>query len=276
MCVISIIENKNMIPTFETSKLMNSSNPHGIGFCYYNKKYKCIYMKKGIGLKEINDLTQKAKYEGNLSMIQHYRIASVGDSSNKLLTHGFLIENMSKNELECYTNKDVFYHNGTLDMDILNEIATKILIKNEYSVYPSNKDNSEISDSQLMAWILNYVDYSILNMFTSQNKFCIMNGKNGKITKYGSWDKVKDDKQNLITSNNYFKQELYSLYQDEYSSLDYITKEEKNETDRILKKYKSIGLTKDELINEYLDYGTSVFDIEEQIENELAYGVHNE
>ena len=127
-----------------------------------------------------------------------------------------------------------------------------------------------------MAWILNYVDYSILNMFTNQNKFCIMNGKTGKITKYGSWDKVKDDKQNLITSNNYFKQELYSLYQDNFLDSDYITKEEQNEVDRILKKYNSIGLTKDELMNDYLNYGTSVFDVEEQIENELAYGVRNE
>ena len=80
----------------------------------------------------------------------------------------------------------------------------------------------------------------------------------------------------MITSNNYFKQELYSLYQDNFLDSDYITKEEQNEVDRLLKKYNSIGLTKDELMNDYLNYGTSVFDVEEQIENELAYGVRNE
>ena len=248
MCVISIIENLNQIPSKQTTELMNLANPHGMGFCYYNKKSKCIYMKKGITLDEINDLTNKAKKEGNLSMIQHYRIASSGNSESKLNTHGFLIENMSNNELECYTNKDVFYHNGTLSMDQLNEIAIKIMLLNKYAVYPTNKDNTEISDSRLCSWILNYVDYSILNLFTDNNKFCIMNGKTGKITKYGIWDKVKDENNNndLVTSNNYFKQSYFlnSCF-DHTDYTQYYNKEEKKEIKRILKKYKNIGLTKD-------------------------------
>jgi predicted glutamine amidotransferase len=278
MCVISIIENLNQIPSKQTTELMEKSNPHGNGFCYYNKKQKCIYMKKGITLDELNELTNKAKKEGNLSMIQHYRIASSGNSESKLNTHGFLIENMSNNDLECHTNKDVFFHNGTLDMDKLNEIAVKIMLLNKYAVYPTNKDNTEISDSRLCSWILSFVDYSILNLFTDNNKFVIMNGRSGKITKYGSWDLVKDDTNNntLVTSNNYFKQTYFlnSCF-DHHNYEQYYTKEEKKEIKRVLKKFKNVGLTKDQIYDEYLEYGTSVYDIEDQIESELKMSEGN-
>ena len=53
MCVISIIENLQQIPSFETSKLMEKANPHGNGFVKWDKKQKCIYMKKGITLDEL-------------------------------------------------------------------------------------------------------------------------------------------------------------------------------------------------------------------------------
>lgn len=270
MCVISIIENENMIPTKKTSKLMWNNNPHGAGFGKFDKKEKCIYIKKGINLKEINKLTQIGKNEGNLNMVQHYRIASVGSHDNKDLTHGFEIKNGSSNQLEYYTNNDVLWHNGTLDMDILNNMALDIMIKNKYAIYPSG----ELSDSRLLAFILNYVDYSILNMFTDQNRFCIMNGKTGKITKYGNWDKVKDDKQNLITSNNYFKQEFFTdqtyNYMDSYDK-DYLTKDESKELDRIYKKYNEFFDNPNDIIDQYLCYGMSVFDIEEQIKHEREY-----
>ncbi len=278
MCVISVIENLDQIPSKQTTELMEKANNDGNGFCKWDKKQKCIYMKKGITLDELNDLTNKAKKEGNLSMIQHYRIASSGNSESKLNTHGFLIENMSNNDLETYTNKDVFFHNGTLDMDKLNEIAIKIMTLNKYAVYPTNKDNTEISDSRLCSWILSFVDHSILNLFTDNNKFVIMNGKNGKIKKYGSWDLVKDENNNntLVTSNNYFKQTYFlnSCF-DHHNYEEYYDKDEKQEIKRILKKYKNIGLTKDQVYSEYLEYGTSVYDIEDQIESELKMARSN-
>jgi hypothetical protein len=282
MCVISVIENLDQIPSKQTTELMEKANNDGNGFCKWDKKQKCIYMKKGITLDELNELTNKAKNEGNLSMIQHYRIASSGNSESKLNTHGFLIENMSNNDLECHTNKDVFFHNGTLDMDKLNEIAIKIMTLNKYAVYPSNRDQTEISDSRLMSWILNYVDHSILNLFTDNNKFVIMNGRSGKIKKYGSWDLVKDENNNntLVTSNNYFKQ-TYFQYITDFSSYDnenymkFVSNEEKTEIKRVLKKYKNIGLTKDQIYEEYLEYGISVYDIEDQIESELKMSENN-
>ena len=272
MCVISIIENDNQIPSKKSSELMWNTNPHGAGFGKFDKKEKCIYIKKGIDLKEINRLTQIGKKEGNMSMIQHYRIASVGSHDNKDLTHGFEIKNGSSNDLEYYTNNDVLWHNGTIDMDTLNDIAKDIMIKNSDAIYPDN----ELSDSRLLAFILNYVDYSILNMFIEGNKFVIMNGKSGKITKYGHWDKVKDGKQNLITSNNYFKQDLFKTSQSfDYmvnNDADYLTKDEKKEVKRIYKKYSDLFDSENDIIEQYLSYGMSVFDIEDSLESELNYG----
>ena len=272
MCVISIIENENQIPSYKMSKKMFSHNPHGAGIMVYDELKKRIYVKKGLDLKEINKITLKQKSKGNLKMIQHYRIASVGSHDNKLLNHGFIIGNNIKNELEFTTTNDVFAHNGTIDMDILNDMATNIMIKNPDAVYPSG----EISDSRLMAFILNYVDYSVLNMFIEGNKFTIMNGQTGKITKYGHWDKVKDNKHNLITSNNYFDDSILydDIYENDYNGSymsDYLTPDEDLELKRIYKKYNNMFDSEKDITEQYLSYGMSVYDIEEQIKAENVY-----
>lgn len=268
MCVISIIESANMIPTKKTMQDMEKTNPHGNGFGVFDNKKQAIYIKKGIELKELMSLTKEHKDKGNLSMIQHYRITSHG-TTNGFNCHGFEIKNGSSNELEYYTNHNVLYHNGTLDMDTLNNMAIQIMINHKDAIYPTNKDNSQISDTRLLSWILAYMDYSILNMFTDSNRFCIINGKNGKITKYGKWDNIKDDKQNIVTSNDYFKHDFFNQCTtiDDYQ-LEYMTKDEEKELKRICKKY---GMEKDEVINDYLDYGYSIFDIESAIDNELKY-----
>lgn len=268
MCVISIIESENMIPTKKTMKDMEKTNPHGNGFGVFDNNKQAIYIKKGIELDELIKLTKEHKDKGNLSMIQHYRITSHG-TTNAFNCHGFEIKNGSSNELEYYTNHNVLYHNGTLDMDILNNMAIQIMINHKDAIYPTNKDNSQISDTRLLSWILAYMDYSILNMFTDSNRFCIINGKNGKITKYGKWDNIKDDKQNIVTSNDYFKHDFFNQCStiDDYQ-LEYMTKDEEKELKRICKKY---GMEKDEIIHDYLDYGYSIFDIESAIDNELKY-----
>ena len=82
---------------------------------------------------------------------------------------------------------------------------------------------------------------------------------------------MKHNNNTLVTSNNYFKQTYfqYSCFPSYDDDIQYITPEEKTEIKRILKKYKNVGLTKNQIYDEYLEYGTSVFDIEEQIESEL-------
>ena len=270
MCVISIIESENMIPTKKTMQDMEKTNPHGNGFGVWDNNKQAIYIKKGIELKELMSLTKEHKKKGNLQQIQHYRITSHG-TTNAFNCHGFQIKNGSSNDLEYYTNNDILWHNGTLSMDTLNDMAIQIMTNHKDAIYPTNKDNSDISDTFLLSWILSYVDYSILNMFTDSNRFCIMNGKNGKITKYGKWDNIKDDKQNIVTSNDYFKHDYfnqsYSNLIDDFN-IEYMTKEEEKELKRISKKY---DMDKDDIIHDYLDYGYSIFDIESAIKNEIKY-----
>jgi len=270
MCVISIIESENMIPTKKTMQDMEKTNPHGNGFGVWDNNKQAIYIKKGIELKELMSLTKEHKKKGNLQQIQHYRITSHG-TTNAFNCHGFEIKNGSSNELEYYSNNDILYHNGTISMDTLNDMAIQIMTNHKDAIYPTNKDNSDISDTFLLSWILSYVDYSILNMFTDSNRFCIMNGKNGKISRYGKWDNIKDDKQNIVTSNDYFKHDYfnqsYSNLIDDFN-IEYMTKDEEKELKRISKKY---GIDKDEIIHDYLDYGYSIFDIESAIKNEMKY-----
>ena len=264
MCVISIIEGIKNIPSLDSCKLMEKSNPHYSGIAVFDEKLKMIYVKKGIDAKEVNAITAKSKESGNLSIIQHYRIASSGSSTNKSLNHPFEITNNSKNELEYYTNFDVIFHNGTLKLNELENLAKQIMINNPNAIYPSN----EISDTRLLSWILSYVDYSFLNLF-STDKFAIMNGKTGKITKYGQYDIVLDGNNELITSNTYFKQIFYHDTKYTYDlSSEYITKEENKELKKLCKKY---NMDKDYFIDNYLDYGYSVFDLEEIIESDLKY-----
>ena len=270
MCVISIIENENMIPTKKTMQDMEKANNDGIGFGVFDNNKQAIYIKKGIELKELMRLTKEHKEKGNLQQIQHYRIKSHG-SINDYNTQGFEIKNGSSNDLEYYTNNSILYHNGTISMDILNNMAIQIMTNHKDAIYPTNKDNSDISDTFLLSWILSYVDYSILNMFTGSNRFCIMDGMNGKISRFGTWDNIKDDNQNIVTSNDYFKHnyfnQSYSNLMDDYQ-LEYMTKDEEKELDRVSKKY---DMDRNDIIHDYLDYGYSIFDIEYIIDNEEIY-----
>ena len=43
MCVISIIESENMIPTKKTMKDMEKTNPHGNGFGVWDNNKQAIY-----------------------------------------------------------------------------------------------------------------------------------------------------------------------------------------------------------------------------------------
>jgi hypothetical protein len=114
-------------------------------------------------------------------------------------------------------------------------------------------------------------------MLIDGNKFTIMNGKTGKITKYGKWDKVKDNKHNLITSNNYFDDSiLYDnvTYENDFNDSymgDYLTKDEDIELKRLYKKYNNMFDSEKDIIEQYLSYGMSVYDIEEQIKAENVY-----
>jgi hypothetical protein len=267
MCVISIIENKNQIPSNTMVDKMYKENPHYSGIAYFNENAKQIYYKKGIEAKEIKKIMKKAKHNKNI--IQHYRIASHGSATNKLLNHCFVIENGYKNRLEGITNSDVLFHNGTLDMAELKDMAKKIMVNNPSAIFPKG----ELSDTYLLSFILSHVDYSILELFTDGNKFTIMNGKTGKITKYGSWYDVKDGKNTLNCSNDYFTHD-YTFNTNDYTfntpydNYQFLDNKEKKEIKRLLKIYTHI--TEND-IHDFLDMGYDLFELDDVIKNELDY-----
>lgn len=249
MCVINIIENMK-IPSEQNIDFMYEHNPHFSGIAFFNEITRQIEYTKGIEVKELKKILKYASLKKFSKIITHFRIASSGSKDNKNLNHPFEITKLSNNNLKNKTNNDIIFHNGTIDLKILNDIAIKIMIQNKDAIYPKG----EISDTRLLAWILNYVDYSILNMFKGE-KFVIMNGINGKITKYGSFVKVQDEitKNELVCSNNFFTNNLTN------QKMWWFTKDDQEKINDL--KYKFLDLGDDE-IDDYLDRGYDINDIE--------------
>jgi hypothetical protein len=264
MCVIACIESSENIPSVKMMDKMYQDNPHYSGLAYFDEDKKQIYFKKGMKLKEIKKLMKQVK--GNKSIIQHYRIASVGSATNKKLNHPFVIGKNVENKLECYTSNDILFHNGTLDLDELKQIAIKIMITHKDAKLP----DGELSDTYLLSWILSYVDYSILKLWTNSNKFVIMNGKTGKQTRFGNWKNPKDEDKQLITSNDYFlntfSDDFFGLNSFDNNFDDFLTDEEDLELQRLKDKYPDLDESK---VQEYLASGCSIYDLEEIIQIEL-------
>ncbi len=280
MCVINIISNLSKgktglnYPSKSTIESMAEENPHGNSITYFDEIKQKIVYHKAITLKQLHKHLEYCK-KNNYKTILHHRIASHGTHEGqigKTLNHPFKIINGNQNDLSDITNDSVIIHNGTLDMEKLNEIALKIMLEDKKAQYPKG----ELSDTKLLSWILSHVNHSILNMFTNGNKFVIMNGINGNISTYGNFQEIKDkDNSNtLICSNDYFNKE-YVTYNDNYAeyglnSTFYMDSEEKKESNRLIKKYKEYGIDLAN-INEYLDMGYDIFDIEDIIKSEIKF-----
>lgn len=282
MCVISVIDSMDKIPSNKSIDKMAKENPHGNSIAYFDKVTKSIIYHKAIKLKELKKIQKKCIKENNLKIIQHYRIASVGSSDNKYLNHGFKIENGSINDLQGSTNADYLVHNGTMDLNELLQIAKAIQINNPHAIFPKG----ELSDTLVMSFILNFVDYSFLNHYTDSNRFAIMNGKTGEITTYGNFVNVCDIDNNnqLVTSNDYFTntyqyQDFFGLK--EYSMWDKpkkrITKEAKTEIKRLYDIYQNYFDSEkeiEELIKEYNI--TDIHDYENVVLDEVDWRTDNE
>ena len=152
-------------------------------------------------------------------------------------------------------------------MEELKDISKKIMINNPNAIFPKG----ELSDTYLLSFILSHVDYSILELFTDGNKFAIMNGKTGKITKYGNYYEIKDKNNVLNCSNDYFTKS-YDYFNNSLllndNSETYLDSEEKKEMNRLLKKYPE--LDKDDIM-QYIDIGYDMYSIDSTYTNELNY-----
>jgi hypothetical protein len=254
---------------------MAHENPHGNSISYFDQITKSIIYHKAVKLKKLKKIQKECIKRGNLKIIQHYRIASVGSSDNKLLNHGFKIENGSINDLQGSTNSDILFHNGTMDLKELLQISKSIMINNPNAIFPKG----ELSDTLVMSFILNFVDYSFLNHYTDSNRFCIMNGKTGEITTYGEFANVHDSMNDnqLVTSNDYFT----NTYNVNYGFY-YKPKSEKRVSKDIQKEYERIYENNKENLDsprDVKDYHETlncpIEELEEHLLNEIDWRIEN-
>lgn len=282
MCVISVIDSLDAIPSHDSIDKMAHENPHGNSISYFDQVTKSIIYHKAIKLKKLKKIQKECIKRGNLSIVQHYRIASVGSSENKLLNHGFKIENGSINDLHGSTNSDLLFHNGTIELKELLQISKSIMINNPHAIFPKG----ELSDTLVMAFILNFVDYSFLNHYIDSNRFVIMNGKTGEITTYGEFANVHDSMNDneLVTSNDYFTN-TYSMNSG-YGAFDRVinaahkskkrvSKDYQKEYDRIYENNK-MNLDSPRDVQDYHDtLNCPIEELEEHILNEIDWRIEN-
>jgi len=189
MCVIINIENGDFpqLATLKSAELLNS---HGgsIAWVENNK----INYQKGINAKTINKIIEDRLKPNNVKIaIIHFRIASVGNV-NKKLCHPFQISNKVNLDLIVEDSKyDLLFHNGTITN--WQNILIKFMQGNKLRI-----PKGELSDSRIMAFLINHNGHEFLKKLAENNKFSILT-KNG-IIKYGKWVKV----DNVECSNNYF------------------------------------------------------------------------
>lgn len=197
MCVIINVED-GKFPDFKTLQDAESLNSHGgsIAWLYDGK----INYHKGITAKKVNSMIQKKLKPSNVkTAIIHFRIASVG-KVNQRLCHPFPISNNVNTKLKVMDSKhDLLFHNGTISnwQDILIEAIQGNICK---------IPKGELSDSRIMAYLINTLGYEFLKTVIDGNRFSILT-KQG-IIKYGKWVKIGDNQ----CSNDYFvKSKFYEI-----------------------------------------------------------------
>ena len=283
MCVISVIDSLDSIPSHDSIDKMSHENPHGNSIAYFDQVTKSIIYHKAVKLKKLKKIQKECIKRGNLKIIHHYRIASVGSSDNKFLNHGFKIENGSINDLQGSTNSDYLFHNGTMDLKELLQISKSIMINNPHAIFPKG----ELSDTLVMSFILNFVDYSFLNHYTDSNRFAIMNGKTGEITTYGEFASVYDDinENKLVTSNDYFTNTYnvnYGIYSHAVGNTLFdkskkrVSKDYQKEYDKIYNNNKQYLDSPKDVQSFHESYNCPIDELEYNLLNEIDWRLENE
>ncbi len=221
MCVIINIED-GKYPEYKTLKDAESLNSHG-GSIAWLENGKINY-HKGINAKKINQYINKKLKPNNVkTAIIHFRIASVGKINSKLC-HPFPISNKVETKLKVFnSDHDLLFHNGTIDnwKDILIES-----IQGKMALLPKG----ELSDSRVMAYIINEYGHDFLKNVVSGNRFSILT-KDG-IKKYGQWVKIGVNE----CSNDYFvKSNFYDNFEINKMEVNKMENELNDEINRYVK-----------------------------------------
>lgn len=274
MCVIICIEDGKYPSktTIEDAEMMNS---HGGSIAWLDLNGKKYY-RKGIKAKIINKIiNNELKPKGIKTAIIHFRIASVG-TVNKLLCHPFEITNRVELNLSGDNMKaDLLFHNGTWS-DYAEEMLTFLSNTGKPLLIPQG----EYSDSRVMAYLAKHLGVKqMTKLVKGWNKIAILTSHG--IDKYGSgWVDVKGNK----CSNNYFINDGNTWSWDNYKTkspvfksvvgvndISYLNEVEKQVIKEIKKDY---DITDDE-INNHLEFGFSVYDIEAMLDNESYKYAHD-
>lgn len=267
MCVIINVED-GKFPDYKTLQDAESLNSHGGSIAWLDNGK--INYHKGITAKKVNSIIQKKLKPNDIKIaIIHFRIASVGKVNQKLC-HPFPISNNVNTDLKVMdSNHDLLFHNGTISnwQDILIESIQGNICK---------IPKGELSDSRVMAYLINTLGYEFLKSVTDGNRFSILT-KQG-IIQYGKWVKIGDNQcsNDYFVKSNFYENDNLNC---EYDIFCYI------KTEKDFRKYEKICdecedyfndiYELDEAIISYLENGTKLNRIKDEIHLDMQMNILN-
>ena len=199
MCIILLAEKKHL--TLDILQKAENRNPHGDGIAWIDQESKKVKWIKSEKLTSEKILKIVKKYNIQFPYIVHFRITSVGSTSDQLCHPFDLSAKLDQNDLMGSSDQGVLFHNGTIleYNDIYDLVFTAGKLNDQNGIF--NDIELERSDSRTISYIasnkrlgLNFLD----RFFSKSQKIAVLTPKG--ITKFGfNWSTVKD----ITTSNTH-------------------------------------------------------------------------
>jgi len=242
MCIILLAENKHL--TKSMLEKAEDFNPHGAGIAWINDKNKndkTVKWIKGTKLTTKGILTIIKKYKIKFPYIVHFRISSVGSTSDQLCHPFDLNALLTENKQIGESSHGVLFHNGTMtDYKMHYEICFEAgKLNDTKGIF--NDIELELSDSRVMSYIANNdrLGLGYLEKIKGQ-KIAVLTPKG--IKTYGEyWDTIENIKASndygmryTSCENNFFNED-YNGYYTCYPSMTELKTEKKKDTKQIIK-----------------------------------------
>jgi hypothetical protein len=282
MCVIICVEKGNF-PTLDTLKSAECTNSHGGAIAWLNKDGTRSYVK-GIKAKKVWKIICNQLIPANVqTAIIHFRIASVGKVKPQLCHPFEITEDVKLNMKGQKIDTELLFHNGTWS-----EWAEYLIDFMKDMKVPIPIPKGDYSDSRVMAFLSFHLGHQVLSKMVGKqwNKIAILTS-NG-IVKYGNgW--VKHEK-NSCSNDHFLPNNTCYTYGDMWDTNGYregsitgrltrtglsIDEEEiypdmQPKDIAVVKRLVSKWNMDHDEIQELMDYGRSVYDIEVMKEEEDA------